>query len=149
MVDKEKKVWFEGELIDWDEANVHLLTHTMHYGLGAFEGIRAYRRANGKTAIFRLQDHIRRLFDTCRLVVIKPRFTHEQVAQACVDLMRANQLNEGYIRPIVFIGAGAMGVYAPDNPIHTSVIAWRWGAYLGAGALERGVRCKISSWARS
>jgi branched-chain amino acid aminotransferase len=148
MIEKEKKIWLEGELVDWEEAKVHVLVHTLHYGLGAFEGIRAYRRANGKTAIFRLGDHIQRLYDTCKLVCIEPRFTAQQLSSACVDLLRANKLAEAYLRPIVFIGSGAMGVYAPDNPIVTAIVAWRWGAYLGAGALENGVRTKISAWVR-
>ncbi|HVY49005.1 MAG TPA: branched-chain amino acid transaminase [Minicystis sp.] len=148
MVDKVKKIWLEGELVDWDMAQVHVLTHTMHYGLGAFEGIRAYKRADGKTAIFRLDAHLERLFDTCKLVMIEPRFSREQVTQACIDILRENKMDEAYIRPVVFVGDGAMGVYAPDNPIRTLVVAWKWGAYLGAGALEKGIRVKVSSWAR-
>ena len=138
----------EGELVDWDDARPHILVHTMHYGLGAFEGIRAYRRENGQTTIFRLSEHIARLFDTCKLIAIMPRFDHAQVCAACVELLQANDLEEAYLRPLVYIADGAMGVYAPDNPIHTAVIAWRWGAYLGAGALDDGVRTKISAWVR-
>jgi branched-chain amino acid aminotransferase len=148
MIEKEKKIWLEGELVDWEQAKVHVLVHTLHYGLGAFEGIRAYQRGNGATCIFRLGDHISRLFDTCKLVAIEPRFTHDQLTEACVELLRANKLRECYLRPIVFIGEGAMGVYAPNNPIRTAIIAWRWGAYLGAGAVENGVRAKISAWVR-
>ncbi len=147
-IEKLKKIWMEGELVDWDKAQIHVLSHTLHYGLGAFEGIRAYRRANGKTAIFRLRDHVQRLFDTCKLIAMAPRFTGDQISGASVELMRANELAEGYIRPIVWVGDGAMGVYAPDNPIRTAIVSWRWGAYLGAGALEKGVRTKISAWVR-
>jgi branched-chain amino acid aminotransferase len=148
MVDKVKKIWLEGELIDWDAAKVHVLTHTLHYGMGAFEGIRAYKRGDGATCIFRLKDHLERLFDTCKLIMIEPRFSRDQVHEACVQLMRENKMDEAYLRPVVFVGDGAMGVYAPDNPIRTVVIAWRWGAYLGTTAVEKGIRCKISSWAR-
>lgn len=148
MVDKVKKIWLEGEMVDWDEARVHVLTHTLHYGLGAFEGIRAYRRADGTTAIFRLKEHIDRLFDTCKLILCVPRFSPEQVSEACVQLLRENKMDEAYLRPLVFVGDGAMGVYAPDNPIRTCIVAWRWGAYLGHGAVENGIRAKISSWAR-
>ncbi len=148
MIKKEKKIWMEGELVDWDDARPHVLVHTMHYGLGAFEGIRAYRRTNGQTTIFRLGEHIERLFDTCKLIAITPNFAPEQICAACVELLRANELDEAYLRPLVYIADGAMGVYAPDNPIHSAVIAWRWGAYLGAGALEDGVRTKISAWVR-
>jgi branched-chain amino acid aminotransferase len=148
MVDKVKKIWLEGEFVDWDDAKVHILTHSLHYGLGAFEGIRAYRRADGQTYIFRLKEHIERLFDTCKLVAIAPRFTREQVSSACADLLRQNGMEDGYLRPLVYVGDGAMGVYAHNNPIRTLVVAWRWGAYLGADAMERGIRTKISSFAR-
>ncbi len=148
MVEKLKKIWLDGEFVDWDDANVHVLTHTLHYGLGAFEGIRAYKRADGSTTIFRLQEHVQRLFDTCKLITIEPRFTREQVMTTCVEILRVNGLEEGYLRPLVYVGDGAMGVYAPDNPIRTMVVAWRWGAYLGAEGLEKGIRAKVSSWAR-
>jgi branched-chain amino acid aminotransferase len=148
MVDKVKRIWLEGEFVDWDDAKVHILTHTMHYGLGAFEGIRAYKRNDGSTAIFRLHEHIVRLYDSCRLVMIEPRFTPAQITQACVEILRENKMDEAYIRPLVYVGEGAMGIYAPDNPIRTTVIAWKWGAYLGADAVNQGIRIKISSWSR-
>jgi branched-chain amino acid aminotransferase len=148
MVEKLNKIWLEGELVDWEEAKVHVLTHSLHYGLGAFEGIRAYKREDGKTAIFRLKEHIHRLFDTCKLIAIEPRFNFEQICDACVSLLQANQVDEAYLRPVIYVGDGAMGVYAPDNPIRTTIVAWRWGAYLGDGALDNGVRTKISAWVR-
>ena len=148
MVDKLKKIWLDGALVDWDDAKVHVLTHTLHYGLGAFEGIRAYRRADGKTYIFRLKEHIDRLFDTCKLVMMKPVVSHADISKACNDVLVANDMPEGYIRPMVFLGDGAMGVYAPDNPVRTVVMAWKWGAYLGHGSVENGVRAKISSRCR-
>jgi branched-chain amino acid aminotransferase len=148
MVDKLQKIWVEGEMVAWDDATIHLLTHSMHYGLGAFEGIRAYKRANGQTTIFRLKDHVDRLFDTCKLALIAPKFTREQVMTACLEILRVNKLEDGYIRPMVYVGEGAMGVYAPNNPIRTSVMAWKWGAYLGDEALKSGIRAKISSFAR-
>lgn len=148
MVEKLRKIWLDGEWLDWDAANVHLLTHTLHYGLGAFEGIRAYQRADGTTAIFRLKDHVERLFDSSRLVLLEPKVTREQVSRACADVLRENGLKEGYLRPIVFLGEGAMGIYAPNNPVRTAVIAWKWGAYLGEEALKTGIRAKISSFQR-
>jgi branched-chain amino acid aminotransferase len=148
MVDKVKSIWMEGEFVDWDDARLHLLTHTMHYGMGAFEGIRAYKRVDGTTTIFRLHEHVNRLFDSCKLMMIEPRFNREQVTAACSALLLENRMEEAYLRPIVWVGDGAMGVYAPDNPIRTAVVAWRWGAYLGAGAVEQGIRVKVSSWAR-
>jgi branched-chain amino acid aminotransferase len=148
MVDKVKSIWMEGELVDWDDAKVHILTHTMHYGLGAFEGIRAYLRADGSTAVFRLHEHIVRLFESCKLMMMEPRVTREQVSTACCALLRDNRMDEAYLRPIIWVGDGAMGVYAPDNPVRTAVAAWRWGAYLGKGAVENGIRVKVSSWSR-
>ncbi len=116
MVDKLEKIWLDGKLIDQQAATVHLLTHTLHYGVGVFEGIRAYKRADGKTYVFRLKEHIDRLFDGCKLTLMKCEFSREQVMAACVDVLRANKLDEGYLRPIVFVGDGAMGVYAPEQP---------------------------------
>ena len=148
MVEKLQKIWIDGEMVAWDEAQVHILTHSLHYGLGAFEGIRAYKRGNGKSYVFRLREHIDRLFDTCKLVILQPKVTREQVMQACLDTLKANDLAEGYLRPMVFLGEGAMGIYAPNNPVRTTVIAWKWGAYLGDEALKNGIRTKISSFAR-
>jgi branched-chain amino acid aminotransferase len=148
MVDKVQKIWLDGELVDWDDANVHVLTHSLHYGLGAFEGIRCYKRADGQSYVFRLKEHIDRLFDTCKLALIAPKFSREQIAAACVETLRVNGMAEGYLRPMVFVGEGAMGIYVPNNPIRATVIAWKWGAYLGDEALKKGIRCKISSFAR-
>lgn len=148
MVDKVKSIWIDGELVPWEESRVHLLTHSLHYGLGAFEGIRAYQRESGGTYIFRLKEHIERLLDTCKMTLIAPKFTHAQISKACVDVLNDNSMSEGYLRPIVFVGEGAMGIYSPNNPIRTAIIAWKWGAYLGDEALKSGIRCKISSFAR-
>ena len=148
MVDKVEKIWMDGELVDWDDAKVHVLTHSLHYGLGAFEGIRAYQRANGKTTIFRLHEHIARLFDSCKLCYIKPALSRAEMAQACVDLLRHNRMIDAYLRPMVYVGEGAMGIYVPNNPIRSFIVAYRWGAYLGHEALQNGIRVKISSWAR-
>lgn len=148
MVEKLQKIWVDGELVPWDDAHVHVLTHSLHYGLGAFEGIRCYKRADGNSSIFRLREHIDRLFDTCKMTLIQPKFTREQIMRACADTLKANGLAEGYLRPVIFLGEGAMGIYAPDNPVRTSVIAWKWGAYLGEEALRSGIRTKISSFAR-
>ncbi len=148
MVDKVKKIWMDGELVDWDDAKVHILTHSLHYGLGAFEGIRCYKRTDGGSYVFRLKDHIDRLFDSCKLILMQPKFTREQLMSASVDLLRANAMPEGYLRPMVFLGDGAMGIYAPNNPVRTSIIAWKWGAYLGDEALKNGIRCKVSSFQR-
>ncbi len=154
MVDKLKKIWVDGEMVNWDDARVHVLTHSLHYGVAAFEGIRAYNRtgsSNGTgkgTHVFRLKEHIQRLVDSCKMTLLTSRFTKEQLETACVELLRVNGMDEGYLRPIVYLGDGAMGVYAPNNPVRTTIIAWKWGAYLGEEALAKGIRCKISSFAR-
>ncbi|MDP9149220.1 MAG: branched-chain amino acid transaminase [Myxococcota bacterium] len=148
MVDKVKKIWLDGEFIDWDDAKVHILTHSLHYGVAAFEGIRAYKRADGDTYIFRVREHINRLFDSCKMALLKPEVTREQLVSVCLDTLRVNGMPDGYVRPLVYVGEGAMGIYAPNNPIHTTVIAWPWGAYLGDEALKNGIRTKISSFAR-
>jgi branched-chain amino acid aminotransferase len=154
MVDKLDKIWMDGEMVDWDKATVHVLTHSLHYGLAAFEGVRAYKRtgesggAGAGTHIFRLKEHIDRLYDSCKMALISPRFTREQIMQACVDVVRQNKLQDGYLRPIIYVGEGAMGIHAPDNPIRSAVIAWKWGVYLGEEGITKGIRCKISSFAR-
>jgi branched-chain amino acid aminotransferase len=148
MVDKVEKIWMDGDFVAWDDAKVHVLTHSLHYGLGAFEGIRAYRRADGTTSVFRLHDHVGRLLDSCKLCYMKPRWSSEELVKACVDLLRVNKMDEAYIRPMIYIGEGAMGIYVPDNPIRAFIVAYRWGAYLGHEALASGIRVKISSWAR-
>lgn len=148
MVEKMEKIWMDGELIDWDEARIHVLTHTFHYGLGVFEGIRCYRCHDGSSAVFRLKDHVDRLFDSALISGITIPFSKEGMVEACKETLRANGLTEGYIRPIVFIGEGVMGVHPGDNPIRVSIITWPWGAYLGEEALKRGIRVKVSSFSR-
>jgi branched-chain amino acid aminotransferase len=149
MVDKVEKIWLDGALVDWDQANVHILTHSLHYGLGVFEGIRCYKLDDGRSAIFRLDEHIRRLFDSARIVSLPMPFSHEAIVNACLDTVRANGLDECYLRPIAFVGEGAMGLGAMKNPTRVSVIAWRWGAYLGDEGLQKGIRAKVSSFQRA
>ena len=149
MVDKLEKIWMDGELVDWDAANVHVLTHTLHYGLGVFEGIRCYETSDGKAAIFRLDEHIRRLFDSARICMLPMPYDEETVAQACRDTVRANGLKECYLRPLAFIGDGAMGLGARNNRTRLTIIAWKWGAYLGDEGLQKGIRAKFSSFSRA
>ncbi len=148
MVDKAKKIWLDGEFVDWDSATVHILTHSLHYGVAVFDGMRAYKRSDGGTYIFRLREHVDRLFDSCKMCLLQPKYTREQIMSVCVDALKVNGMVDGYIRPMVFVGEGAMGIYAPQNPIRTTVLAWTWGAYLGEEALKNGIRTKISSFAR-
>ncbi|MBI4126445.1 MAG: branched-chain amino acid transaminase [Deltaproteobacteria bacterium] len=147
MVQKSKKIWLDGKLVDWDEANVHVLTHTLHYGVALFEGIRCYELADGKSAIFRLREHIRRMFDGCRIFQMKVPFSEEEVSAACVETVKVNGLKSCYLRPVIFCGDGEMGVYA-NNPTRVTIATWPWGEYLGKGAVDQGVRVKISSFAR-
>jgi branched-chain amino acid aminotransferase len=148
MVEKAKYIWFDGKLIPWDEAQVPLLTHTLHYGLGVFEGIRAYLCVDGRTAIFRLPEHIRRLFDSAHVMQLEMPFSQAGIEAACGDILRANGQKEAYIRPLVFVGDGVMGLNPQDNPIRVAVISWFWGAYLGEEGLRLGIRAKTSSFIR-
>jgi len=148
MVEKAEKIWMDGELIPWDEARVHILTHTLHYGLGVFEGIRCYVCHDGSSAIFRLGEHVDRLFDSAKIGGFQMPFSKEEIAEACKETLRANALKEGYIRPLAFISEGVMGVHPGDNPIRVAIITWPWGAYLGDEALQRGIRIKTSSFTR-
>jgi branched-chain amino acid aminotransferase len=142
-------IWLDGKLIDRASAgHVSVLAHTLHYGLGAFEGIRAYRREGGETSVFRLREHVDRLFDSCKLIQIEPTVSRSDVCRGCVDVLRRNKLDAGYLRPIVLLGEGAMGLYPQGNPVLTFIAAWAWGTYLGQDALEKGIRCKVSSYSR-
>lgn len=149
MVDKVKKIWLDGALVDWDKANVHILTHTLHYGLGAFEGIRCYEMHDGQSSVFRLREHIERLFDSARIATIPmDGFTVDQVVKASLELVRANGLSECYLRPLAFLGDGTMGLAARNNRTRLAIAAWKWGPYLGEDALENGIRAKVSSFNR-
>ncbi len=148
MAIKADKIWMDGEMIPFADAQVHVLTHTLHYGLGAFEGIRCYQRADGQSAIFRLQDHIRRLYETCHICTIDIPFPQEEIVQACIDVVNANGFEDCYLRPVVFLGDGEMGLAAMSNKVRVAVIAWPWGAYLGDEGLNKGIRAKIASLQR-
>jgi branched-chain amino acid aminotransferase len=148
MVQKMEKIWMDGKLIPWDEAKVHVLTHTLHYGVGIFEGIRCYLCHDGKSAVFRLREHIDRFFDSGLIGGLNLPYSKKEVVAACKETLRANGLKAGYIRPLAFIGEGVMGVYPGDNPIRVAITTWSWGAYLGEEALEKGIRVKISSYTR-
>jgi len=143
-----EKIWLDGRMLPWDAARVHVLTHTLHYGLGVFEGIRCYRTGDGRSAVFRLPEHVRRLFESAHINLMSIPFSREVVTQAVLDALRENGLAEGYIRPLAFIGEGVMGLNPADNPIHVAVIAWAWGKYLGEEGMERGIRCRVSSFTR-
>lgn len=149
MVEPVESIWLDGKLIPWNEAQVHVLTHTLHYGVGVFEGIRAYKLSDGKTGIFRLEEHIRRLFESAHICELPMPFTQQQIVDACVETARASKLEECYLRPLAFVGDGAMGLGAMNNPTRMAIIAWKWGAYLGEEGLKKGARTKISSYNRA
>jgi len=141
-------IWMDGTLTPWDQANVHVLTHALHYGYAVFEGIRAYECVDGSSAVFRLKEHTARLFGSAKILGLTIPFTQEQVAAACVETLKANKMTAGYIRPLVFVGSGSMGVNPADNPIRLAIAVWPWGAYLGAEALEKGISIRTSSYTR-
>ena len=145
MLTESKKIWMDGKFVDWADANVHILTHTLHYGTGAFEGIRCYKTKSGP-AIFRLREHVDRLLDSCHILKIDPPFSHAEISRAIMDTVKVNGLKECYIRPLVFIGYKNMGLYPKDNPIRLAIAAWPWGAYLGEEGIKNGIRVKISSF---
>lgn len=143
-----EKIWMDGELVDWADATIHVLTHTLHYGSGVFEGVRAYPTDRGP-AIFRLRDHIERLFMSAKILMIEVPFTVDEVMQACRDVVKVNGLEDGcYLRPLVYLGYGEMGLNPLPCPVNVSVAAWPWGTYLGDDGVANGVRMKISSWQR-
>ena len=145
--DRDGVIWMDGEMVPWRDAQVHVLTHTLHYGVGAFEGIRAYNTPRG-TAIFRLDDHVRRLFNTAHILDMKIPYSREQIRQACIDSVTGNTLETAYIRPLVYFGSEGMGLHAEGLSVHVAIAAWVWGAYLGTEALEKGIRIKTSSYTR-
>lgn len=147
MVEPTKKVWMDGEFVDWKDARVPILTHALHYGFGVFEGMRCYKLDDGRRAIFRLDLHIRRLFDGMKILTLEPHVTPERMMEACLETVRVNGLEECYIRPIAFCGEGTMGLSAV-NPTRAAIVAWKWGEYLGEGALENGIRTIVSSFNR-
>jgi branched-chain amino acid aminotransferase len=147
MVSKTKKIWMDGKFVNWDKALVHILTHTLHYGLGVFEGIRCYETKAGP-AIFRLDEHIERLFNSAHIFMMEIPYSKEEIKNAIIKTIRINKIKECYVRPLVYIGYGTMGLYAVENPVNVSIAAWPWGAYLGDKGLKNGIRVKVSSFIR-
>ena len=148
MLQKTEFIWFDGKLVPWDQAQVHVLAHGLHYGTGVFEGIRAYACPDGSSAVFRLPEHSKRLVNSAKILGIDMPYTADEISKAIVETVVANKLSEGYIRPLAFAGEGDMGVFPGNNPTHVIIAVWPWGAYLGAEALEKGIRIKTSSFAR-
>ncbi|CAD5375427.1 Branched-chain-amino-acid aminotransferase [Pseudomonas sp. OF001] len=147
MADRDGVIWYDGELVPWREANTHVLTHSLHYGMGVFEGVRAYNTPDG-TAIFRLQAHTDRLFDSAHIMGMKIPFTKEEINEATRAAVRENGLESAYIRPLAFYGSEGMGIRADNLKVHVVIAAWHWGAYMGDEALERGIKIRTSSFTR-
>jgi len=144
-----KYIWMDGNLVPWADAKIHILTHTLHYGNAVFEGTRAYQTENG-LAIFKLEEHCKRLYNSAKIVAIKPNMDYEAVKQAHIDLLKANDFKDNvYLRPLIYLGYGQMGIYHKNVPVNTSVAAWEWGAYLGAEGLEKGISTCTSSITRN
>jgi branched-chain amino acid aminotransferase len=148
MINKTEIIWMDGKFVKWDDAQVHILTHTLHYGLGVFEGIRCYNTPKGP-AIFKLDEHVKRLFQSAHIFLMNIPFAEDEIKKAIIDTVKTNKLKECYIRPLVYIGYGAMGLYPKGNPINIAIAAWPWGAYLGEEGIEKGIRVKVSSFIRN
>jgi branched-chain amino acid aminotransferase len=147
MADRDGFIWFDGKMVPWREAQTHVLTHSLHYGLAVFEGERAYKTDKG-TAVFRLKEHTDRLFNSAHIYQMKMPYTKEQIMDATAEVLRANKLESAYIRPIAFYGSEKMGVSPRGAGVHVAIAAWTWGAYLGDEGLEKGIRVKTSSYSR-
>ncbi len=148
-MEKAKYIWMDGSLVDWDDAKVHVLTHTLHYGNGVFEGTRAYQTEDG-LAIFKLQEHTKRLFDSAKITAIKPNISYAEIEKAHIDILKVNDFSANvYIRPLIYLGYGQMGVHHVKAPVHTMIAAWEWGAYLGDEALKNGIKVMTSSIMRN
>lgn len=148
-MEKAKYIWMDGKLVNWDEANIHILTHTLHYGNGVFEGTRAYKTDRG-LAIFRLREHTKRLLDSAKITMIKSPYSVEELEKAQIELLKSNNFKGNtYIRPLIYLGYGVMGVYHIKAPVNVAIAAWEWGSYLGDDGIENGIRVKISSFTRN
>jgi branched-chain amino acid aminotransferase len=147
MSDRDGKIWKDGELVEWREANTHILTHTLHYGMGVFEGMRAYETSRGP-AIFRLKEHIRRLFNSAKIFQMEIPFDQETILNSCLEVIRANKYESCYLRPLVWIGSDFLSIAAKNNTIHVATAAWPMGSYLGEEGMEKGIRVKTSSFTR-
>ena len=146
MATKEGKLWLDGEMVYQPDAKVHVLTHSLHYGLAVFEGVRAYETADGRTAIFRLDEHTERLLNSAKIFQLNVRYDHTTLVQAQKDVVRENGLASAYIRPLIWVGSEKLGISSRDNTIHSAVAAWQWGAYLGEDGIKNGIRAKTSSY---
>jgi len=149
LLKKVESIWLDGQLLPWDSATEHLLAHTMHYGVGAFEGIRAYQRADGKTHIFRLREHIERLLDSSVICTMDVPYTRDQLMAACAEVVKTNKMTSAYLRPLVYLGYGAMGLGSFEPPVRVMIACYDWGSYLGDEGLKKGIKCMVSGFSRA
>jgi branched-chain amino acid aminotransferase len=149
LMKKVDSIWIDGALVPWDNATEHLLAHTIHYGVGAFEGIRAYQRVDGRTHVFRLREHVERLLDSCTICTIDCPYSRDQLIAACVEVVRANKMPFCYLRPLVYLGYGALGLGSLEPPVRTMVACYEWGAYLGDDGLKKGIKVMVSGFIRA
>jgi branched-chain amino acid aminotransferase len=148
MQEKGQQIWVDGTFFPWEEARVHVLSHALHYGTAYFEGLRCYLLEDDRSAVFRMGDHVRRFIDSGLILGLPMSYLPAEVEDAILDTVRTNRFRECYIRPVAFVGEGEMGLYAPENPLHVAIAAWRWGAYLGEEGMKHGIRAKVSSFSR-
>lgn len=146
MADRDGYIWMDGNMVDWRDAKIHVLTHTLHYGLGVFEGVRAYKTHDGRTAIFRLDDHTKRLLNSAKIFQLTVPYSYDDVIAAQKAIIRDNQLESAYLRPLIWVGSEKLGIAAKENTVHIMVAAWVWGAYLGEEGMAKGIRVKTSSY---
>jgi branched-chain amino acid aminotransferase len=148
-IKKVDTIWVDGSLIPWDAATDHMLSHTMHYGVGVFEGIRCYQRTDGKSHIFRLREHVERLLDSASICTMDSPYTRDQLMQACAEVVRANKMSSCYLRPLMYLGYGALGLGSLESPVRAMVACYEWGAYLGDEGLKKGIKCMVSGFSRA
>ncbi|MFW2177032.1 MULTISPECIES: branched-chain amino acid transaminase [unclassified Moraxella] len=146
MADRDGFIWLDGQMVDWRDAKIHVLTHTLHYGMGVFEGVRAYKTADGRTAIFRLDDHTKRLLNSAKIFQLKVPHSFDELNQAQKQVVRDNKLESAYLRPLIWVGSEKLGIAAKDNTVHSMIATWTWGAYLGEEGMAKGIRVKTSSY---
>ena len=145
---KSGHIWMDGEFVPFEDAKVHVLSHSLHYGLGVFEGIRSYEQPGGGGGVFKLDEHLRRLKDSAKMCRMEVDYSIEELRDACIETLQKNDFTSAYIRPLVYLGMGGMGLGARNNPVHTSIIVWQWGAYLGDEGINNGIRVATSSFTR-
>ncbi len=147
-MEKTEFIWFDGKMVPWADANVHVLSHALHYGTGVFEGIRVYKCQDSGSSVFRLDEHVKRLFESMKILGLSIPHTESTIKNAIIETLKVNKLSEGYVRPLSFVGAGVMGIHPKTNPIQTIIAVWPWGAYLGVEALSKGIDIKTSTFTR-